>query len=220
MTRTITLALAVFAGFVAVASAYDNTTVPYAVDLECANCIRSGNNYCIFLDQVGTQTVISWNCTQSYLTNGTSVGPGGVPESFYCSREMDQMNAIVGSCRPWLNQNVNDECGPYLIDLSDSNSFSIGRSVQKLPVNASCTYRAVSKCGYPEVYFRVHNQTLQNDFDVAWATANGMGPGDDIDGFNRTWMPAWSGSKHSDANTEFYQLGEASRTDENVAPID
>jgi hypothetical protein len=63
MTRTITLALAVFAGFVAVASAYDNTTVPYATDLECANCIRSGNNYCIFLDQVGTQTVISWNCT-------------------------------------------------------------------------------------------------------------------------------------------------------------
>ena len=130
------------------------------------------------------------------------------------------MNAIVGACRPWINQNHNDDCGPYLVDLSDSNSFTLGRSVQKLPVNASCTYRAVSKCGYPEVYFRVHNQTLQNDFDVAWATNEGMGPSDDIEGFDRQWTPAWNGSKHSDANTEFYQLGQASRTDVEVKTID
>ena len=49
MTRTITLALAVFAGFVCLASAYDNTDVRFANDLECANCIRSGNNYCIWI---------------------------------------------------------------------------------------------------------------------------------------------------------------------------
>ena len=220
MTRTITLALAIFAGFVCLASGYSNTSVAYAPDLECANCIRSGNNYCIWIGGQGNQTVLSWNCTETYLTNGTATGPGGVPESFYCSNGVDQMNAIVGACRPWINQNHNDDCGPYLVDLSDSNSFTLGRSIQKLPLNASCTYRAVSKCGYPEVYFRVHNQTLQNDFDVAWATNEGMGPTDDIEGFDRQWTPAWNGSKHSDANTEFYQLGQASRTDVEVKTID
>lgn len=54
MTRTITLALAVFAGFVCLASAYDNTNVAFAPDLECANCVRSGNNYCIWIGGQGT----------------------------------------------------------------------------------------------------------------------------------------------------------------------
>ena len=187
MTRTITLALAVFAGFVCLTSAYDNTNVGYMPDLECANCVRGGYNYCLWIGGQGTQTVLSWNCTQTDLQNGTSVGPGGIPESFYCSRGVDQMNSIVGACRPWINQNVEDDCGPYLVDLSDNNAFTLGRSIQKLPVNASCTYRAHSRCGYPEVYFRVHNQTLQSDFNVAWATNEGMGLDQDIDGFNRQW---------------------------------
>lgn len=132
---------------------------------------------------------------------------------------MDEMNAIVGACRPYINQNHNDDCGPYLIDLTDSNSFNVGRSVQKLPVNASCTYRAYSTCGYPEVYFRVHNESYRGDFDVAWATNDGMTVDKDIDGFNRTWAPDWSGSQPSKLATEFYNLGEASRTDRNAVRI-
>ena len=61
------------------------------------------------------------------------------------------MNAIVGACRPYLNQNMNDDCGSYFIDLSKNNAFLIGRSVLDLPVNSSCTYRAYSTCGYPQV---------------------------------------------------------------------
>lgn len=193
MTRTITLALAVVAGFVCV-NAYTNTPIAYSNVSECANCIRSGNNFCLWINSEGTQTVQSWNCTQDQATTGNVVGPGGVPESFYCSHGMDQMNAIVGACRPWLNQNHNDFCGPYLIDLTGANNFTVGSSVQKLPVNASCTYRAISNCGYPEVYFRVHNESYRGDFDVAWATNEGMGPDKDIDGFNRTWTPSYNGS--------------------------
>jgi hypothetical protein len=68
--------------------------------------------------------------------------------------------------------------------------------------------------------FRVHNQALQNDFDVAWATNEGMGLDSDIDGLDRRWEPAWSGSRHSVSNTMFYQLGQASRNDVIVSRID
>ena len=129
------------------------------------------------------------------------------------------MNSIVGACRPWLNQNHNDFCGPYLMDLTGANKATVGNSIQKLPVNASCSYRAISNCGYPEVNFRVHNESYRGDFDVAWATNTGMGPDKDIDGFNRTWTPEWLGSQHSAATTEFYNLGEATRTDVNAARI-
>ncbi len=129
------------------------------------------------------------------------------------------MNAIVGACRPWLNQNVNDYCGPYLVDLTDANNFTIGASVQNLPTNASCTYRAISTCGYPEAYFRVHNASYRSDFDVAWATDDGMTPDEDLEGFNRAWTPAWNGSETAKANVEYYYLGQASRTDVNAARI-
>lgn len=180
MTRTINIALAVAAGFACI-NAYTNTPVAYMNDLECANCIRSGNNFCLWLQGQGTQTVQSWNCTQDMsMTFGNNTSPGGTPGSYYCSSGMDQLNAIVGACRPWLNQNTNDYCGPYLVDLTDANNFTVGNSVQNLPVNASCTYRAISTCGYPEVYFRVHNASYRSDFDVAWATEDGMTPDDDL----------------------------------------
>lgn len=58
MTRPITFALAVVAGFACVnAAGYTPTNVAFAKDLECANCIRSGNNFCLFISSEGTQTV-------------------------------------------------------------------------------------------------------------------------------------------------------------------
>lgn len=88
-----------------------------------------------------------------------------------CSGGMaDQMNAIVNGCRPWLNQNLEDYCGSYFVDLTDSNNFTVGRSIEKMPVNTSCSYRAISNCGYPEAEWRVHDPIIQSDFDVAYAT--------------------------------------------------
>ncbi len=55
--------------------------------------------------------------------------------------------------------------------------------------------------------FQVLNETLQNDFDVAWATNEGMRPDDDIDGYNRTWTPEWAGSNHSYFNGYSYLIG-------------
>ncbi len=221
MTKHITLAL-VFAGVVAVNAWTDNvyqkTNVNYTTDLECANCIRSGNNFCLWKYGEGTQTVLSWNCTQTTDTWNIT-GGNGTYTGYACSYGMDQINSIVGSCSPFINQNTNDYCGPYIADLTDSNYFTVGSSIQKLPVNASCTYRAVSKCGYPEAYFRVHNESYRGDFDVAWAINTGMGLDVDADGTNRDWKPDWWSSSASDKNTEFYNLGEASRPNSNAAKI-
>ncbi len=63
MTRTINIAIAVAAGFACI-NAYSNTPIAYSNTTECANCIRSGNNFCLWLSGQGTQTVQSWNCTQ------------------------------------------------------------------------------------------------------------------------------------------------------------
>ena len=60
---------------------------------------------------------------------------------------------------------------------------------------------------------------MQNNFDVSWATNEGMGPSDDIDGFNRTWTPAWSGSNRTYFNTTLYQIGIDNRTDINITRI-
>lgn len=139
----------------------------------------------------------------------TSETQGGVPGSYYCSSGMDQINAIMGACRPWKNQNLDDHCGSYLVDLSDSNSFPVGRTVMQMPYNVSCSYRVLSKCGYPEVQFRVTNDQIRDNFDVAFAYEEGMSRDEDLDGFNRTWSSNFFGSYRSNASVEYYTLGKA-----------
>ena len=185
MTRLASLAVISVVGFVAVNAAYQKSNATYAVDMECANCIRSGNNYCLWIGGTGNGTIQTWNCTQDDKTWDIT-SAGGEPGGSMCSKGSDdQMNAIVNGCRPWLNQNHNDYCGPYIVDLTDSNSFSVGRSVQEMPVNSSCTYRAMSNCGYPEANFRIHNSTYHADFDVAWASKDGVNSDNDLDGWQR-----------------------------------
>ncbi len=58
MTKFMKLAFVV-AGIVLVKAEgqYQNSSATYAVDMECANCIRSGNNYCLYIGGEGNGTV-------------------------------------------------------------------------------------------------------------------------------------------------------------------
>lgn len=96
----------------------------------------------------------------------------------------DQMNAIINGCRPWLNQNLKDDCGGYLIDLTGNSAFTLARSIQNIPVNSSCTYRVISNCGYPKAEYRIQNDTISNDFDIAYAFLDGVLRDDDLNGWN------------------------------------
>ncbi len=208
---------------VAVAKAqYTNSSAKYMVDLECANCIRSGNDFCLYIGGQGNGTIVNWNCSAHPVTPEWNItSSGGVPGGYMCSKGMaDQMNAIVNGCRPWLNQNTVDYCGSYFVDLTDSNSFPVGRSIEKMPANSSCSYRAISNCGYPEVEWRVHDPTIQSDFDIAWATMDNLDSGNELDGWEPEETTEWKGSYGTTPKNDFSRIGFATRTDINVAKVD
>lgn len=109
-----------------------------------------------------------------------------MPSGYLCSMGMsDQMNAIVNGCRPYQNQHTGSQCGSYFVDLTNKNDFSVGRSIEQMAANSSCTYRAISNCGYPEAEWRVSDPRIQSDFDVAWATVDNLSSDNELDG----WEP-------------------------------
>ena len=154
MTRKITLAVAALlcSGILA---QYQKAPIDFKSTLDCTSCIRGGFNFCVTIGGTVNNTITTEACQEENKVPEAQIDnkdPSGVANGYVCSRGLsDQMNAIVGACRPYANQNTNDDCGSYFVDLSNSNSFSVGRSVLDLPVNSSCTYRAFSTCGYPQV---------------------------------------------------------------------
>jgi hypothetical protein len=92
------------------------------------------------------------------------------------------------------------------MDLTDSNSFSLGQSIRDLPLNSSCTYRAVTTCGYPKAEFRIQNSTISNDFDIAWASLDGVQRDDDLNGWNFDLLTTVNGTMQSQANDGFTTL--------------
>lgn len=142
---------------------------------------------------------------------------GGVPGGYVCSMGMDdQMNAIINGCRPYKNQNVGDYCGQYMIDLSENNNFAESRNIKSLPVNSSCTYRAFSTCGFPEMKFKINNSTFQEDFDIAYATKDGLQITNDLDGWEWKLRTDWNGSEATNKAAEYKQISAAFKSNDIV----
>jgi hypothetical protein len=119
------------------------------------------------------------------------------------------MNAIVGACRPYVNQNRNDDCGSYFVDLSEKGEFSVGRSIIELPVNSSCTYRAWSTCGYPQFSYRVNKPKIAEDFDVAWAFMDGLSPLNELDRWEFDQMTDYQNSSTTYQGAEYVHVRRA-----------
>lgn len=107
---------------------------------------------------------------------------------------------------PYSKQNLDDDCGSYFVDLSGNSTFQVGRSVLDLPVGSSCTYRAWSTCGHPQVSWRVNDALIVEDFDVAWATMDGLEPSDELDRWNFTERTDYNGSFASNKSEEFHNI--------------
>lgn len=144
-----------------VVAQYTRANIPYQRSLDCTSCIRGGWNFCDIVGGTANGTIVSTTCDEkdrypnAFLNN---TDPGGVAGGWLCSRAFkDQMNAIVSQCKPATTQNRLDDCGSYFVDLSENNMATIGRSVQDLPVNSSCTYRVMTTCGYPQASYRVND---------------------------------------------------------------
>lgn len=179
-----------------------NPLIKFAADLDCTSCIRGGFDYCIY----GTTSTIgtSWNCTMGTTPEFLIPNGGSVPSGYICSRAMeDQMAAIIGGCRPAIN-NPKNTCGDYLVDL---NTQSIdARQLQNLPLNSTCTYRVFSQCGYPAAQISVPNPLLVNDFDVVYAAADMNADKDLASDFLFNDTTTWSGSYNTAADTATKQL--------------
>ena len=142
-------------------AAYQNAKIDFDPALPCTACIRGGHNYCVTIGGTQNGTIMSEGCeaTSRGKNNDSYIDPnGGVANGWVCSYALkDQMNSIVGACRPYSQQNLNDDCGSYFIDLSLNNEFKVPRSVFDLPLLKSCSYRAISKCGYPQLSWNVND---------------------------------------------------------------
>lgn len=136
MTKLFNIVLAVVGTVTLVNAQYTNSSAKYTDQyMECGNCIRSGNDFCLFLESNGTATNLMWNCSSSPRDpewNATNA-KGGAPGSYMCSKGYkDQMNAIVNGCRPNLNQGYGalaGFCGQYMVDLSKNNDAIDGRTI-------------------------------------------------------------------------------------------
>jgi hypothetical protein len=206
MTLKIAFAAAVLLSS-GVLAQYQKAPIPYFKSLDCTSCIRGGYNFCENIGGTGNGTVVSWTCEENDRVPNAIINktdPGGAAGGWFCNRAYkDQMNAIVGMCRPWKNQNRNDDCGSYFVDVSEGNQISVGRSVKDLPVNSSCSYRVMSHCGYPQVSWRVNDPKIAEDFDFAWASMDGIQPTDELDVWNFDEMTDARGSLASKAADEY-----------------
>lgn len=209
------VAALMFSSVLAVTGDYGKAPISYLKSLDCTSCIRGGYNYCLIIGGKGNGTLQSWECDDrdripNAFVNNTD--PDGVAGGWLCSHAMaDQMNSIVNGCRPWFNQNLKDDCGSYFVDLSERNEHSIGRSVQDLPVNSSCTYRAISTCGYPQASWRVNDPKIAGDFDIAYATMDGLAPSNELDGWEFEQTTDFRGSYASNASMEYTHIRQPSK---------
>jgi hypothetical protein len=209
MTIKITFAVAALLCSGVIAQ-YQKAPIEYKRSLDCTSCIRGGWNYCLIIGGTGNGTLAGWTCDEkARIPNAfiNNTDPSGVAGGWLCSYAMaDQMNSIVNGCRPWFNQNRLDDCGSYFVDLSEKNDATIGRSVQDLPVNSSCTYRVMSTCGYPQASWRVNDQKIAGDFDIAWATMDGLSPANELDGWEFDQKTDAQGSYASTEKLEYTHI--------------
>ena len=207
MTKdTIAVALLLFSG--SVMSQYVPANIKFDTSLDCTSCIRGGYNFCYEIGAGPNGTVTSWDCDNkdrepdNWYINKTS--SGGVAGGWVCSHKfLDQMNAIVSGCRPQFNQNRGDDCGSYFVDLTQHAEFTVGRSIENFPVNSSCTYRALSTCGYPSAAWRVNKPDIAGDFDIAFAAMDDLTPTNELDGWEPKQVTDWKGNYASSLSREY-----------------
>ena len=218
MIVKISLAVAalLFSSVLGASGDYQKAPIPYAKSLDCTSCIRGGFNYCLIIGGKGNGTLTGWECDdRDRIPNAfiNNTDPDGVAGGWLCSRAMkDQMNSIVNGCRPYVNQNLGDDCGSYFVDLRERNTYSIGRSVQDLPVNSSCTWRAISTCGYPQASWRVNDPLIAEDFDIAYAALDGLAPTNELDGWEFDQTTDFRGSYASNKTMEYTHIRQPANT--------
>ena len=67
-----------------------------------------------------------------------------------------------------------------------------------LGVGQSCVYRVHSKCGYPKAKTTVVDYQIAGDFDIAYASLDGLREDQDLTFESATLQTEWNGNLMSD----------------------
>jgi hypothetical protein len=188
-----------------VSAAYTNTTMAFTPDMDCTACIRAGFDYCI--NGSSKTLALDWNCSAHPVTPEYIMPSGGINNGYVCSGALkDQTNAIINGCRPYIEDaDHRGPCGEYIVDLN-SASFDT-RIVKTWPTGASCTYRVISKCGYPVAVPNIKNPSFAGDYNVAYATLEGLDAAEEINGWEfETVMDSTGSGQSGDPSNAYVQL--------------
>lgn len=173
---------------------YQNATIAFSSALKCESCIRGGYDYCSYSN-------LDRNCSQSVVQPSSSDQHNCTINTDSSEPQTDQITAIVQYCEAIYQKARHPDCGDYLVKLTNSSNQSSGpqfRSIKNLPVGTSCTYRANSKCGFPQAKFTMVNFEIDGDFDIAFASLDGMRVDEELTFYNPHTQTDWNGTMQSD----------------------
>ena len=139
-----------------------STTVTFASTLPCGGCIRGGNIFC-----AGPSAAKPSKCCKTATECATEIAD----KTYLCSNTVkSQFNSLYKVCTKSQSAAV---CGKDKINLQAVDA-SEAINITALPVGSSCTYRVMSKCGFPA--FDANNTNI----DVTVVKQQGKGETDDV----------------------------------------
>jgi len=112
------------------------TTVTFAATLACGGCIRGGNIFCL-----GSGAKVNKCCRTE-----TECSVELLDKAYTCSNSVkSQFNRLYKICAKAQTAAV---CGRSNVNLQAINATD-AINITNIPVGSSCTYRVMSKCGFP-----------------------------------------------------------------------
>ena len=104
----------------------------------------------------------------------------------------DEVNAVINTCGANILENRQQQCGNYMIDLTNKRR-SFTKTLAQLPLWGSCTYRVHTKCGYPGFTYNSESD-ITGEFDIAYTYYEGQGVDDDINTWDFNATSTYMGS--------------------------
>jgi hypothetical protein len=139
----------------------NSTTVTFAANLACGACVRGGNIFCL-----GSGAKANKCCRST-----TECSAELIDRAYTCSNTVtSQFNRLFKICSRTQSNAV---CGKSNVNLQALNATD-AINITALPVGQSCSYRVLSKCGFPA--FEVTGANI----DVTVLKQEGKGETEDV----------------------------------------
>ena len=139
----------------------NSTTIPFASTLACGGCVRGGNIFCLGSGAKANK------CCRTEAECAVEIAD----KAYTCSNTVrSQFNRLFKICS---RSQTNAVCGKSNVNLQAINATD-AINITNIPVGSSCSYRVMSKCGFPA--FEVTGANI----DVTVLRQEGKGETEDV----------------------------------------